>query len=122
MGAAHCSPSEQPAAAAAAAASSRVPKLPRPRGREARRVGKAKMQARIIALQTQCEHLQQQVKTLQTQCGLLTDLLDKHVCELLPAGHPSPALIDGNDLSTTVTAGHSSPVLFDLFADDDNNN
>eukprot|EP00973_Karenia_brevis_P092293 12411693-Karenia_brevis.AAC.1 len=92
-GAAHCLHSKQPAAAAAAATTTttRVQHMPRPRGREARRLGKAKMQAKIDALQTQCEHLQLQVKTLQTQCGLLTDLLDEHVCGLLPAGHPSPA-------------------------------
>eukprot|EP00973_Karenia_brevis_P034644 4781287-Karenia_brevis.AAC.1 len=67
------------------------------------------MQRRIQELQTQCGHLQHQVITLQTQCGLFADLLGEHMFGHLPTGHPTPALFDGNDLSTTVTAGHSSP-------------
>eukprot|EP00973_Karenia_brevis_P085079 11809108-Karenia_brevis.AAC.1 len=63
-------------------------------GRMRRRLGKQKMKARIKALESQ-------VETLQTQCGLLTDLLGQQ----FTASQASPAHL--------TTAGHASPVFFD---------
>eukprot|EP00973_Karenia_brevis_P063414 8814406-Karenia_brevis.AAC.1 len=56
-GVAHCSTLEQPAAATSSS-SLRVLAQRLPRGRDVRRIGKAKMQQRINELQTQCGLLQ----------------------------------------------------------------
>eukprot|EP00973_Karenia_brevis_P078148 10853054-Karenia_brevis.AAC.1 len=70
-------------------------------GRQRRKIGINNMKAKI-------KELQADLKTLQTQCGLLTDILG----EQFTAGHASPAL-------HVEPTGHASPELFDLYDSDD---
>eukprot|EP00973_Karenia_brevis_P024035 3315837-Karenia_brevis.AAC.1 len=79
-------------------------------GRRRRRLGKQKMQSKL--------HQQKQIiQELETQCGLLSDLLGQQ----FTAGHAPPAKLDApaSTPSTNMAAGHASPELFDLFSTDD---
>eukprot|EP00973_Karenia_brevis_P088172 12226067-Karenia_brevis.AAC.1 len=80
-------------------------------GKKKRAIGKALMVKEIQALRSQ-------VVTLQTQCGLLQEVIEslQLQCGLLP-GHASPVQLPPS--LVTATAGHASPALFDLFTDDD---
>eukprot|EP00973_Karenia_brevis_P052675 7319179-Karenia_brevis.AAC.1 len=52
-------------------------------GRMRRRLGKIKQQKKIEELKAELATQSQLLKTLQTQCELLSDLLGEHICELL---------------------------------------